>query len=271
MNLNYDTALHIACAMGRRKLTRILYEVCGPNGLLLRNAQGETPRDIGIRKNLKPIIEILNTTTTPATAVKSPNNETMVDGRPQMRKPTQHRSDSGSGQNYTSDTSDKFKPKCCVNSRKLLDPNTPDDSKIWSDSRFSPYGCHYYPDPRSFPPPKLESFPKDPLKSGEQYFCDLAGNIRKGPVGKGNTCYCGPFFNHIEQKINQNKKCFKKYIVKASGKHDGKHAHDDKIHRIARYAQLPILLFITNESFFSVLFLSPQINNGGASWPKAWL
>lgn len=77
---------------------------------------------------------------------------------------------------------------------------------------------------------------KDPLKLGEQYYCDLAGNIRKGPVGIGNTCYCGPFFNHIEQKINQNKKCFKKYVIKASGKHDSK-GHDDKIHRIARWVQ----------------------------------
>lgn len=74
---------------------------------------------------------------------------------------------------------------------------------------------------------------KDPLQLGEQYYCDLAGNIRIGQVGIGNTCYCGPFFNHIEQKINQNKKCFKKYVIKA--KHDSK-GHDEKIHRIARWA-----------------------------------
>lgn len=220
--------------MGRRKLTRILHEVCGTNGLLMRNAQGETARDIAIRKNLKPIIEILNLPT-PSPTVKCPSND-LVDASKQCRKQIQHRSDSGSGPNYKSDTSDKFKPhKMCVNNRKPLDPNSSDDSKIWSPFHSSPYGCNYYfPDPRTFPPPKLDSFPKDPLKTGEQYYCDLAGNIRKGPVGKGNTCYCGPFFNHIEQKINQNKKCFKKYVIKAAaGKHDA--THDEKIHRIARY------------------------------------
>lgn len=66
--------------------------------------------------------------------------------------------------------------------------------------KWSPYGCHYFPDPRNFPPPKLETLPKEPLLSGEQYFLDLGGKIRKGPVGCGHTCYCAPFF---KQLINQ--------------------------------------------------------------------
>lgn len=232
VNLNYDTPLHIACAMGRRKLTRILYEVCRTSALLLRNAQGETPRDISLRKNLKPIIEILNS---PPTIVKATNND--VDGpATTTTKPTktknQHRSSSGSGRNYTSD-SDKIQPKKCIHNQNLSESNA-ENSKIWS-----PYGCHYFPDPRTFPAPKLETFPKEPLKRGEQYYLDLAGNIRKGPVGIGNTCYCGPFFNHIEQQINQNKKSFKKYVLKATGKLDGKvqelaKTTDDKIQKIAR-------------------------------------
>lgn len=213
--------------MGRRKLTRILYEVCGTSALLLRNAQGETPRDISIRKNLKPIIEILNSP--PIINNKcDPNDD--IDGRSIKRN--QHRSSSGSGRNYTSD-SDKLRPKKCLNERCQHQPNA-DDSKIWS-----PYGCHYFPDPRSFPSPKLDTFPKEPLKCGEQYYLDLAGNIRIGTIGIGNTCYCGPFFNHIEQQINQNKKSFKKYVLKATGKLDGKVQElakntDDKIQRIAR-------------------------------------
>lgn len=247
--------------MGRRKLTRILYEVCGANGLLLRNAQGETPRDIAIRKSLKPIIEILNsppttTTTTTATATTAATQipapmkcdggvvgET-TDGRRSFKPNSSHqnhqpqpphRCSSGSGKNGTSDhTSDKLKPKRCINDRTHHDPHSPANAKIWS-----PYGCHYFPDPRSFPPPKLDTFPKEPLKQGEQYYLDLAGNIRKGPIGIGNTCYCGPFFNHIEQQINQNKKSFKKYVLKHTGKLDGKVQElakntDDKIQRIAR-------------------------------------
>lgn len=44
---------------------------------------------------------------------------------------------------------------------------------------WSPYGCHYYPDCTEFPEPKLDSLPSEPLKKGEQYYVDLAGNIRK--------------------------------------------------------------------------------------------
>jgi len=48
------------------------------------------------------------------------------------------------------------------------------NSKQWS-----PYGCHYYPETSTFPQPNLDSLPKEPLKRGEQYFLDLAGNICK--------------------------------------------------------------------------------------------
>jgi hypothetical protein len=45
--------------------------------------------------------------------------------------------------------------------------------------QWSPYGCHYYPDPQAFPQPNLDSLPHEPLKRGEQYYLDLAGNICK--------------------------------------------------------------------------------------------
>jgi ankyrin repeat domain-containing protein 6 len=48
-----------------------------------------------------------------------------------------------------------------------------------SSKQWSPYGCHYYPETASFPQPNLDSLPKEPLKRGEQYFLDLAGNICK--------------------------------------------------------------------------------------------
>ena len=47
------------------------------------------------------------------------------------------------------------------------------------DPGWSPYGCHYFPDLDEFPIPRMESLPKDPLSPGEQYYLDLAGNIRK--------------------------------------------------------------------------------------------
>ena len=54
---NGDTALHIAAAMGRRKLTRILLESgCDPAAA---NKQGETSVDISRRKQLGEILSIL--------------------------------------------------------------------------------------------------------------------------------------------------------------------------------------------------------------------
>lgn len=43
----------------------------------------------------------------------------------------------------------------------------------------SPYGCHAVPDIAKSLHPKLNSLPNEPLKKGEQYFLDLAGNIQK--------------------------------------------------------------------------------------------
>ena len=54
---NGDTALHIAAAMGRRKLTKILLEsACDKDS---KNKQSETAGDISRRKNLVEIIGIL--------------------------------------------------------------------------------------------------------------------------------------------------------------------------------------------------------------------
>ena len=54
---NGDTALHIAAAMGRRKLTKILLESgCDKDA---KNKQNETAMDISKRKNLGEIISIL--------------------------------------------------------------------------------------------------------------------------------------------------------------------------------------------------------------------
>ncbi len=60
---------------------------------------------------------------------------------------------------------------------------------------WSPYGCHYYPDPGEFPDPDPSTLPEEPLRPGEQYYLDLSGKIRKGPVGSGYTCYCAPIID----------------------------------------------------------------------------
>ncbi|XP_058829962.1 uncharacterized protein LOC131689125 [Topomyia yanbarensis] len=206
INLNGDTALHIACAMGRRKLTRILLEAgCKQD---TRNAQGETPRDIATRKNLVEIINILNT----------PVQISARHAR-ERSSSSSHRKDRNgkSGERSRTKEDHKSRDKSRGRSGGTHDPRYDVDPQHWS-----PYGCHYFPDPRNFPSPKLETLPKEPLAKGEQYYLDLAGNIRKGPVGVGNTCYCAPFFKHLEQRMNQNRKSIRKYVHRATEKLDSR-------------------------------------------------
>ncbi|KAG7312517.1 hypothetical protein JYU34_002038 [Plutella xylostella] len=195
-NKNGDTALHIAAAMGRRKLTRILLEAgCDKS---LRNQQGETARDIATRKGLDEIISILNTPVAK-----------------QAKKKEKHRDKS---KERTLDEPDASKkPKDKGKKKKNVTFETPAVPVQWS-----PYGCHYYPDPKYFPKPKLSSLPTEPLQKGEQYYLDLAGNIKKGPIGAGYTCYCAPFFKHMEEKLNEDKKDLKKHIDRAHDKLDQK-------------------------------------------------
>lgn len=203
VNLNGDTALHIASAMGRRKLTRILLQANCATSLKMKNVQGETAHDIAIRKGLREIIDILETPPAPISPVDECERE---------RDRERERSSCSSRNNKKTD---KKKNR----NKEATSPQLPD---VKNTLNWSPYGCHYFPDPRSFPSPKLETLPKEPLSSGEQYYLDLEGNIRKGPVGVGNTCYCGPFFRHIEQRISRNKKVIKKYVHKATEELDSK-------------------------------------------------
>lgn len=196
-NKNGDTALHITAAMGRRKLTRILLEAgCDPNR---RNKQNERAKDIAIRKDLNEIIEIIDKTVPINRRDKQKEKpKTKTKGNDKKRE----KIESGSSKDSSSRPKEKKKHKG--------DHQGPYEKMI--DTKWSPYGCHYYPDPKTFPKPKLDSLPHEPLKKGEQYYLDLAGNIRKGPVGVGYTCYCAPFFRHMEERLDRDKKELKDHI-----------------------------------------------------------
>ncbi|CAH1116080.1 unnamed protein product [Phaedon cochleariae] len=168
-NKNGDTALHVAAAMGRRKLTRILLEAgCD---MRVRNKQNETAGDIALRKNLVEILDILDRGRSGADRKGKGKKSRAVKGRVKFEKV----------------------------GKDAVDAH--DESKPWS-----PYGCHYFPDSKNFPSPKLDSLPNEPLKKGEQYYLDLAGNICKGPIGVGYTCYCAPLFRHLEARVERDKK-----------------------------------------------------------------
>lgn len=199
-NKNGDTALHIAAAMGRRKLTRILLEAgCDKS---IRNHQGETARDIATRKGLEEIIAILNTPVAKQSKKKD------------KRDKSKDRLDEVDGEKLEAEKKrDRSKEK----KKKNVSFESPTPQVKWS-----PYGCHYYPDPKYFPKPKLSSLPNEPLQKGEQYYLDLAGNIKKGPIGAGYTCYCAPFFKHMEEKMNEDKKDIRRHIERAHERLDQK-------------------------------------------------
>ncbi|KAH8299485.1 hypothetical protein KR044_001792, partial [Drosophila immigrans] len=199
-----DTALHTACRYGHAGVTRILLSaLCDPNKT---NLNGDTALHITCAMGRRKLTRILLEADA-RLSVKNAQGDT-----PQsiaMRK------------NYREILEILNTPKRIRNRKekpKETDKAAPAQEKdrdcVDKAINWSPYGCHYFPDPRSFPSPKLETLPKEPLKQGEQYFLDLAGHIHKGPVSVGNTCYCGPFFRHIENKLNCNRKSLKKYVHK---------------------------------------------------------
>lgn len=174
-NHNHDTPLHLACALGKRKLTKLLIEA---GAMQFRNNQHETARDIAKRKNLQEILEIID-------AQADKLDRKLI--RESLRK---------------SKTSSKHQ---CL-------PH--DNSKNKHGDVLSPYGCHFYPDTRNFPRPKLQTLPKDPLKTGEIYYLDLAGSIRKGPIG-ASRCSCFPYSN---EAMVEHCKNIQKYVDKANEK-----------------------------------------------------
>jgi Ankyrin repeats (3 copies) len=165
-NHNHDTPLHLACALGKRKLTKLLVEA---GTMFFRNNQNETARDIAKRKNLIEILEILDT------------------------------------------QPDKLDRKLIRESLRKTNQFLHEHKK---NHESSPYGCHFSPDTRSFPKPKLQTLPKEPLKRGEIYYMDLAGNIRKGGIGVSD-CNCAPYSNATMVEHCKN---LQKYVNKANEK-----------------------------------------------------
>ncbi|KAG8188310.1 hypothetical protein JTE90_008952 [Oedothorax gibbosus] len=189
-NKNGDTALHISAAMGRNKLTRILLEAgCDQT---LKNNQGETARDIAERKEFTEVLKLMDNPPVTRIHVEEPPKKDKKSSSSKKRE----KEGSTSQESKEKDKKDKHKK-----SKKSHKVHFSDKEK----GNVSPYGCHMYPDANHFPSLKLKSLPQEPLQTGEQYYADLAGNIKKGPRGTGYMCYCAPFFNHVEKKLDANK------------------------------------------------------------------
>ena len=232
-------------AMGRRKLTKILLESgCNPT---LINMQGETAMDIALRKSLKEVQEII-ANPPPARDLRSSSKTKMTaatGGKKREKESSLESSKGSTGGGGHKSRKELQKKSKLVPSRSVqflsqeeqqhqqsgqqqsssLDRNNHHHHhhhqrrKIKEDSKVllghdSPYGCPESPDLSEFPGLKIDSLPKDlPLKKkGEQYYIDLAGNIRSGPVNRITSCNCKPLLGKVQRKMENDKQEIKDHI-----------------------------------------------------------
>ena len=107
-----------------------------------------------------------------------------------------------------------------------LDFDESNNEEFWS-----PYGYH----------PQLaeldEMFQRNPraikdimdqLNPGEQFYLDLAGNIRKGPSARNRNCYCAPVFAKFEKRLEKDKRDLIRVIDQSNLKLDSKLAYLEK-------------------------------------------
>ncbi|XP_063881600.1 uncharacterized protein LOC135111821 [Scylla paramamosain] len=227
MNKNGDTALHIAAAMGRRKLTKILLESGASQ--TIKNKQNETPGDIAKRKEFNQILEILKN----PPPVVSPEERLRREQEQKKKEEKEKRGASGASKDRgkgdkkrgkTNDSGTSSKDSSTRAKEKKKHKTEHKEKKRGKQVQWSPYGCQYYPpiSHQDLAIPNIDSLPNDPLGKGEQYFIDLAGNIKKGPVGVGYTCYCAPFFKNVEDKLEKDKVALMDHIDAAHDKLDAK-------------------------------------------------
>lgn len=123
-----------------------------------------------MRKDLGEIVEIIDKTIPLKKKEKQKDKKEKERDNNNNNDGKKRGKESGSSKDSSTRPKDKKKPKNehQVHFEEPVEP-----------AKWSPYGCHYYPDSKTFPKPKLDSLPHEPLKKGEQYYLDLAGNIRK--------------------------------------------------------------------------------------------
>uniref|UniRef100_A0A1A9Z595 ANK_REP_REGION domain-containing protein n=1 Tax=Glossina pallidipes TaxID=7398 RepID=A0A1A9Z595_GLOPL len=167
---NYgDTSLHTACRYGHAGVARILISAsCNVN---TQNKNGDTPLHIacamGRRKLTRIVMEAF-----PNVEIRNSQGDTPFDIV--KRK------------NFTEIMTifNAFKTKT-RNERDVFN----------TKFEFSPYGCQNVLETRSIFLTNVEQLSNVKLNKGEEYYIDLAGNLKKGPKCVTNTCVCKQLLN----------------------------------------------------------------------------
>ncbi|XP_021375746.1 uncharacterized protein LOC110464713 isoform X1 [Mizuhopecten yessoensis] len=190
-NKNGDTALHIAAALKRRKIAKLLVEA--GIDLYIKNKQTETATDVARRKEHPEIILII----TSFSRSKTPKSQKEVNFKDMpvnvMDGPVVVPDEDAP---IKTDKSSKEKSKFFFFKKKKKDKDKMDDGKT---------GTRQGQQMTQAEKDKVQGFFSQYIpRPGSQYYRDLAGNIKQGPIGYTPLCQCGPALHKLEQHVNTN-------------------------------------------------------------------
>ncbi|XP_064618386.1 LOW QUALITY PROTEIN: uncharacterized protein LOC135482365 [Liolophura sinensis] len=194
-NKNGDTALHITAALKRRKICKLLLEAGVDTSV--RNKQNETAVDVAKRKDHPEIVVMV---TSQQARTRHHHHTTklkpdwMLEG-PEVFPDSEHPIKEVPKQEQPKKEKRSFffrKKKSKEKDKPAPPPTKP--------TLMTKLGFGY--------PPRQSVqglFSQYVNKPGYQYYSDLAGNIKQGPVGYAPSCQCGPALKKLEHKMESDR------------------------------------------------------------------
>ncbi|GFO01697.1 ankyrin repeat domain-containing protein 6 [Plakobranchus ocellatus] len=223
-NKNGDSALHIAAALKRRKIAKILVE--SGTDVELVNKQNETAMDVAKRKEHPEIMLIISTYAKPRPqhhhahhhAVTFKDEIELVDGPmvcaddqpPLKQEPPNTRPEkekkAGFFFSFKKKKKDKDKEKEKQKSQSApTTPSTPGSKKLGSGAETPESGGKQMGEAGGQKSTVHGFFSRYVPRDGVQFYRDLAGNIKQGPIGYAPVCQCGPSLRHLESALTSTK------------------------------------------------------------------
>ncbi|XP_074657017.1 uncharacterized protein LOC141910195 isoform X2 [Tubulanus polymorphus] len=220
-NKNGDTALHIAAALKRRKITKIICEAGVDKNIC--NKQNESAIDVARRKGHLEVIRIIQTQSSMPKPLRQRRGLTKCESsdfsnsEKEDRAPGEKRSLWSFGRKKKKK---KEKEKVHVPTNPATRPvgilkNSPRQESLVHAPHCEMSPCHIHQPQYQQNLQAIDSFhPLGPMpeaqlgffnqyvpRPGVQYYKDLAGNIKQGPVGFAPVCQCMPSLQRLEERV----------------------------------------------------------------------
>ncbi|KAJ8314437.1 hypothetical protein KUTeg_006587 [Tegillarca granosa] len=206
-NKNGDTALHIAAALKRRKIAKLVVEA--GIDVSIKNKQNETAVEVARRKEHPEIIVIITSLNRPKTPTH--HHHHVSHGRMPHKEVNFKDEITIDGPIVVPDEDAPIKPdskqekqkKFFFFKKKKKEKDKATDTKQVNQGK-SPqqqqqqHQCATHSNVQGF-------FSQYVPRPGVQYYRDLAGNIKQGPIGYTPVCQCLPVIKKLEQKVDANK------------------------------------------------------------------